>query len=170
MNHARCGLVQLPCPTLMFGNERVKETGKRIVLSTDSSLAVVFTTRFTLQTIVSRGPTISIACSSSATFGVDIAANTLTLDRFTITQATAQPISTLVSVSNTKRGTLESTDGKIQQVSSSSSLTVIDSKQMVHLLNTFASSVPETLIVEPSASLPFLFALGFLCFIVAIVS
>ncbi|KAK2951521.1 hypothetical protein BLNAU_13543 [Blattamonas nauphoetae] len=150
-NHANCGLVQLPCQTLVFAHERVKESGKRIVLSSETSLSEVFTTRLALLTITSENTAKSIACSSSAAFVVDTAANTLTLDTLAIAHATPQPTSPIISVSNGKcvlnavefgsssrtttvstslisvsGGTLEANDVKIQKfVSISSSLIVV---------------------------------------------
>ncbi|KAK2950908.1 hypothetical protein BLNAU_14210 [Blattamonas nauphoetae] len=149
-DRTRCGLLQLPCQTLVYGNEKVKETGKRIVLSTDSSLAVVFPNRFAAQTITSENtPAKSIDCSSSAAFVVDTAANTLTLDTLTITHAASQPTSPIISVSDGKcvlnavgfgsssvttvstplisvtGGTLEATSVNIQKFSSSSTSLIV---------------------------------------------
>ncbi|KAK2951411.1 hypothetical protein BLNAU_13691 [Blattamonas nauphoetae] len=78
-DHPNCGLIELPCSSLDFGHDRLKETGKDIVISSAASLSTSLKPAFAAETIISLSTPQIITLSSNGQIKTDTANTQLTL-------------------------------------------------------------------------------------------
>ncbi|KAK2954118.1 hypothetical protein BLNAU_10935 [Blattamonas nauphoetae] len=78
-DHPNCGLAELPCSSLAFGHDRLKETEKAVVLSSAASLGTPLKPAFAVETIKSLSSSQVITLSSNGQIKTDKANTLLTL-------------------------------------------------------------------------------------------
>ncbi|KAK2943561.1 hypothetical protein BLNAU_21523 [Blattamonas nauphoetae] len=89
-NHIHCGEAELPCSSLSFGHDRLKESGKEVILSSAASLSASLKPIFAAETITSLSTAQTVTLSSEGQIKTDTANTQLTLKTLVFALDTSQ--------------------------------------------------------------------------------